>query len=65
MGVGDLERYIRNDVVRHGDRLSELEKLDNGYQEIVSPIQSCLSRSLAHDLKDERRRCYRRRRGGG
>ena len=40
MGVGDLERYIRNDVVRHGDRLFELEKkLDNAYQGIVNPIQ--------------------------
>ena len=36
--VGDLERYIQDDVVRYGGRLSELgKKLDNAYQEIVRP----------------------------
>ena len=59
--VGDLERYIQDDVVRYGGRLSELgKKLDNAYQEIVSPIQPCLSRSFAHSLTDKRKWCYRR-----
>jgi len=59
--VGDLERYIQDDVVRYGGRLSELgKKLDNAYQEIVSPIQPCLSRSFAHNLTDKRKWCYRR-----
>ena len=41
--VDDLERYIQDDVVRYGGRLSELgKKLDNAYQEIVSPIRPCL-----------------------
>ena len=36
--VGDLERYVQDDIVRYGGRLSELgKKLDNAYQEIVSP----------------------------
>ncbi|KAF9783848.1 hypothetical protein BJ322DRAFT_1007972 [Thelephora terrestris] len=35
--VGDLERYIQDDVVRYGGRLSELgKKLDNAYQEITN-----------------------------
>ena len=59
--VGDLERYIQDDVVRYGGRLSELgKKLDNAYQEIVSSIQLSLSPSLAHNLTDKRKWCYRR-----
>lgn len=35
--VYDLERYIKDDVVRYGSRLSELEKkLANAYREAVS-----------------------------
>lgn len=35
--VGDLERYLQDDVVRYGSRLSELgKKLDNAYQEITN-----------------------------
>lgn len=49
--VGDLEQYIQDDVVRYGGRLSELgKKLDNAYQEIVSPILLTLLRSFAHRL---------------
>jgi hypothetical protein len=55
--VGDLEQYIQGDVVRCCGRLSELgKKLNNTYQEIASPVQSCLPCSLAHDLTEERRR---------
>ena len=61
-GVGDLERYIQDDVVRYGGRLAELgKKLDNAYQEIVSPTKLCLLHPPAHNFPDERRRCYRRR----
>lgn len=36
--INDLERYIKDDVIRYGGRLSELEKkLANAYQEAVSP----------------------------
>lgn len=35
--VSELERYVRDDVVRYGGRLSELEKkLGNAYREAVS-----------------------------
>ncbi|KAG1716473.1 hypothetical protein ID866_677 [Astraeus odoratus] len=35
--VEDLERYIKDDVVRHGTRLAELEKkLENAYREATS-----------------------------
>lgn len=35
--INDLERYIKDDVVRYGGRLSELEKkLGNAYREAVS-----------------------------
>jgi len=53
--VGDLERYVQDEIVRYGGRLSELgKKLDNAYQEIVSPTQSCHLRSLAHSLVNRR-----------
>ena len=39
--IYDLERYIKDDVVRYGGRLTELEKkLANAYREAVSPSGS-------------------------
>ena len=37
--INDLERYIKDDVVRYGGRLAELEKkLANAYREAVRLI---------------------------
>ena len=49
--IDDLERYIQDDVVKYGGRLTDLEKkLDNAYREAVSPplyrIRSTLIRFL-------------------
>jgi hypothetical protein len=53
--VGDLEGYVLDDVVRHGGRLSELDKkLDNAYQEIVRPAKRCFLCSFAHTLANRR-----------
>ena len=53
--VGDLERYIQDDVVRYGGRLSELgKKLDNAYQEIVRSVTSPLPCFFAHSLTNRR-----------
>ena len=35
--IQELERYINDDVIRHGNRLNDLEKkLSNAYQEFTS-----------------------------
>lgn len=37
--IYDLERYIKDDVIRYGGRLSELEKkLANAYREAVGGL---------------------------
>ena len=37
--IDDLERYIKDDVLRYGGRLTELEKkLGNAYREAVSTL---------------------------
>ena len=37
--VSDLERYVKDDVIRYGGRLTELEKkLANAYREAVSCV---------------------------
>ena len=59
--VEDLERYIQDDVVRYGSRLSELgKKLDNAYQEIVRLTKYAFHfSSLIPRRTDQRRWCYR------
>ena len=47
--INDLERYIKDDVVRYGGRLAELEKkLANAYREAVRLILRQVFYSLDH-----------------
>ena len=40
--INDLERYVKDDVVRYGGRLAELEKkLANAYREAVWCLVTC------------------------
>ena len=46
--VSDLERYIKEDIVRYGARMTDLEKkLRNAYTEAVCAFPSCI-RSIPH-----------------